>query len=41
MDWKWDKAFLSAKQLYLLEDKLEIRYLLEYGKKFELQIEKN
>jgi len=33
-DWKWDKAFVSQKQLYLLEDALEKMYVKKFGKEF-------
>ncbi|OEH89619.1 hypothetical protein ATO00_09865 [Loigolactobacillus coryniformis subsp. coryniformis] len=33
-DWKWDKAYIPQKKLYLLEDSLEKMYLKKFGKEF-------
>ena len=33
-EWKWDKSFISQKQLYVLEDALEKMYFKEFGKEF-------
>lgn len=37
MDWQWDKAFISSKKLYLLEDKLETMYLIRFKKSLNLR----
>lgn len=34
IDWKWDKSYVSQKQLYMLEDRLEKMYLIEFKKEF-------
>lgn len=37
MDWKWDKAYIPSRKLYILEDKLETMYIIQFKKKFELK----
>ena len=36
-DWNWDKAYISSKKLYLLEDTLEKMYVKQFGKEFEMR----
>ena len=36
-DWNWDKAYISQKKLYLLEDTLEKMYVKQFGKEFEMR----
>ncbi|HAP6785435.1 TPA: hypothetical protein IVM20_002683 [Enterococcus faecium] len=36
-DWNWDKAHISPKKLYLLEDTLEKMYVKQFGKEFEMR----
>ncbi|MEK5189533.1 hypothetical protein MKX69_12750 [Enterococcus sp. FSL R5-0957] len=36
-DWNWDKAYISPKKLYLLEDTLEKMYVKQFGKEFEMR----
>ncbi|HFE9852945.1 hypothetical protein [Enterococcus faecalis] len=33
-NWQWDKSYISQKQLYMLEDKLEKMYLIEFKQEF-------
>ncbi len=37
VDWDWKKSYVSLRQLYLLEDELEKRFMEKYGKPFELE----
>ena len=36
-DWNWDKAYISSKKLYLLDDTLEKMYVKQFGKEFEMR----
>lgn len=36
-DWNWDKAYISSKKLYLLEDTLEKMYVKQFRKEFEMR----
>lgn len=37
MDWKWDKAYISSRKLYLLEDKLESMYMIQFKQRFDFK----
>lgn len=37
VDWKWDRAYIPQKKMYLLEDALEKKYIQEYGHPFEFE----
>lgn len=37
IDWDWKNAFISSKKLYLLEDKLDKKYIAQFGEEFRLK----
>lgn len=37
MDWKWDKSYIPSRKLYLLEDKLETMYIIQFKQRFDFK----